>query len=392
LNVSAAMVSAYGFCSKRFQELRSLLERNLASGEELGASIYVNIDGQDVTDLWGGYADAERSRPWQRDTIVPIYSNGKSILALTVLILAERKILDLDAPVAKYWQEFATNGKDVILVRHIISHTSGVSGWNDDLVLDDFADWDRMVAKLQEQAPWWPPGSATGYHAYTMGFMVGELVRRTTGKTMRQFIADELAAPLHADLQVGVAEKDWPRVAEIIPPPPRERQRDPNSKTISGRTMTNPLLKPGLESSPKWGLSDVAAANCHSTARDLGRVLSIVSLGGEVGGKRFLSKSTVDRIFEEQAKGRDLVTNHQLRMGIGFGLTAEGCVPGWLPFGTRICFWAGVGGSMGIMDLDNRMTIVYLMNRLAPLGFGSARTEEYVKAIYDSLTKDTAKL
>src|SRR5690606_8039862 len=179
----------------RFDRLRERLEENLASGEELGAAVAVDLDGQTVVDLWGGHADVARTRPWERDTIVNVWSTTKEVTALAMLILAERGLVDLDAPVATYWPDFAKNGKENVLVRHVMAHTSGVSGWEQPFVVEDMYDWELSTSRLAEQAPWWEPGTASGYHAQNQGHLLGEIVRRVTGRSLKQFVAEEIAAP-----------------------------------------------------------------------------------------------------------------------------------------------------------------------------------------------------
>src|ERR1700678_1002847 len=211
----------YGVCDERFEAVRGALVRNLDSGEELGASLAVDIGGDLVVDLWGGFRDQARTVLWDERTITNVWSSTKTVTSLAALMLADRGQLDVDAPVAAYWPEFAANGKQGVLVRHLLSHASGVSGLDQPAVVEDLYDFQKATSRMAAQAPWWKPGTASGYHALNYGHLVGELVRRISGKTLRQFVAEEIAGPLGADFQIGAAESDWARIPAVVPPPPQ---------------------------------------------------------------------------------------------------------------------------------------------------------------------------
>jgi CubicO group peptidase (beta-lactamase class C family) len=203
------MSEVQGAHDDRFSALRDLFQKNLDAGEDLGASIAVVRDGVFLVDLWGGWTDIERSRPWVRDTITVTWSVTKTMTALAALVLVDRGELDVYAPVARYWPEFAANGKAGIEVRHLLSHTSGVSGWEPPFRHEDVYDWDRSTSLLAAQAPWWEPGTASGYHNTSFGHLVGEVVRRITGTSIGKFFADEIAGPLGADFQIGLADETF---------------------------------------------------------------------------------------------------------------------------------------------------------------------------------------
>ncbi len=202
------MADLLGKCDDRFDSVRAALARNLDSGEELGASLVLDIDGDIVVDLWGGFCDEGRTVPWSEQTITNVWSSTKTVTSLAALMLVDRGQLDVDAPVARYWPEFAAQGKQDVLVRHILSHASGVSGLDQPAVVEDLYDWTAATSRMAAQAPWWPPGTASGYHALNFGHLVGEVVRRISGKTLKQFVAEEIAGPLGADFQIGAAESD----------------------------------------------------------------------------------------------------------------------------------------------------------------------------------------
>jgi CubicO group peptidase (beta-lactamase class C family) len=370
-----------GDCSERFEPVRDALADKLASGDELGASIVINIDGEVVADIWGGFRDEARTVPWTEDTITNVWSTTKTITNLAALMLVDRGQLDVYAPIARYWPEYAANGKQDIEVRHLLSHTSGVSGWDQPFLTEDMYDWDKSTSQLASQAPWWEPGSASGYHALSQGHMVGEIIRRITGKSLKQFVAEEIAGPLGADFQIGALERDWDRIADVVPPPPLPFDMDAiDMQSPAFKTMTGPVPDAAAANTAGWRHADMGACNGHGNARSVARIMSALALGGEVDGIRLLGPETIDLIFDEQSNGVDLVLGVPLRFGIGYGLPILETVP-YLP-DERICFWGGWGGSVIAMDLGRRMTISYMMNKMGPGVIGSDRSEAYISAIY----------
>src|SRR5215472_14416683 len=277
------MADIRGVCEGRFEAVHSALARNLDSGEELGASLVVDIDGEIVIDMWGGFCDQARVIPWSENTITNVWSSTKTVTSLAALMLADRGELDVDAPAAAYWPEFAANGKQRILVRHLMSHSSGVSGLEQPAVVEDLYDWPKATSRMAAQAPWWEPGTASGYHALNYGHLVGELVRRISGKPLRRFVAEEIAGPLGADFQIGAAESDWDRISPVVPPPPLPldlQALDPASPTV--RTLTGPFVTAEVANTPDWRRADLGAVNGHGNARSVARVMSVIARGGEV--------------------------------------------------------------------------------------------------------------
>jgi CubicO group peptidase (beta-lactamase class C family) len=377
------MAEVHGTCDDRFSAVRDALAAQL-DGDELGASIAVDVDGETVVDVWGGWRDEDRTTPWTQDTLVNVWSTTKTITALAVLTLVEQGRLDVHAPVAEYWPEFAANGKADVRVKHLMSHTSGVAGWDPPFTVQDMYDWDASVARLAAQAPWWEPGTASGYHAQNQGHLLGEVLRRVDGRPLRRYVAEELAGPMGADFQIGARPEDEGRIAPVVPPPPLPidlAALDPASPMV--RCFTGPVADASMANTPAWRAADMGALNGHSNARGVLDVMRVVSLGGEAGGVRLLSDKTVDLVFDVQSDGVDLVLGVPFRMGIGFGLSPSAAVP-YLPDG-RVAFWGGWGGSMIVMDLDRRVTTSYMMNRMAPGIVGSDRSEAYIRAVYAAL-------
>jgi CubicO group peptidase (beta-lactamase class C family) len=373
-----------GTCAARFEPLRKLFAAKIDSGEDLGASLAVNVDGEMVVDLWGGWADGARTVPWAEDTIACVFSTTKTMTALAALVLVDRGELDLDASVAAYWPEFAARGKAGIKVRHLLSHTSGVSGWDQPVTIDDVYDWDKSTAMLAGQAPWWEPGTASGYHALTYGHLIGEVIRRITGQRLGEFFAADIAGPLGADFHIGLPPSEFHRVANLVPWPPQPTHPaglDPNGPAF--KTFNGPNMDGNLEWSRTecWRRADLGAANGHGNARSIARIQSAVACGGAVGGVRLLSPQTIDRIFEVQSDGIDLVLGYRLRIGVGYGLPWPEVLP-FVPEG-RVCFGAGAGGSLVLADADRRLTVAYVMNKLVPCPVVTPIAAALVERAYD---------
>jgi CubicO group peptidase (beta-lactamase class C family) len=349
-----------GTCSARFDRVRELFTAKLESGEDLGASVAVNIDGETVVDLWGGWTDLARTVPWGENTITNVFSTTKTMTALAALVLVDRGELDLDATVTRYWPEFAARGKAGIKVRQFLSHTSGVSGWDQPITLEDLYDWDKSTALLAAQAPWWEPGTASGYHMVTYGHLIGEVIRRITGQRLGEFLAAHIAGPLGADFHIGLPPSEFHRVTNVVPLPfPVDPpQLDPNSGAF--KTWTNPTIRSEDSWTERWRRADIGAGNGHGNAHSVARLQSALACGGEVDAVRLLSPRTIDRIFEVQSNGIDLVLGIPLKLGVGYSLLPEG----------RVCCWGGAGGSLVMIDVDRHMTFAYVMNKMAPGAVG----------------------
>jgi CubicO group peptidase (beta-lactamase class C family) len=360
------MAEIHGYCNEPFGKLADVLAGLLDDGSDLGASVAVTVEGELVADCWGGWANVERTAPWERDTIVNVWSTTKTMTALSALVLADRGQLDLDAPVARYWPESAASGKDRVLIRHLMSHTSGVSGWAQPVERDDIYDWEKSTAILAAQPPWWEAGTASGYHALNYGHLIGEVVRRITGRSLGRFFAEEIAGPLDADFFIGLPTEHDPRVATIVPPPPIPFDFDAmDPESVAYKTFTGPsAADANVANTDEWRRAEIGGANGHGNARSVARIQAVVANGGSLDGIDFLSPATIDRIFEPQSDGIDLVLGIPLTFGIGYALPRADTFP-FLPEGSRICFWGGWGGSMVIVDVDRRMTIAYMMNQMA---------------------------
>jgi CubicO group peptidase (beta-lactamase class C family) len=348
-----------GTWDQRFGGVVTTLASSLEAGTDVGASVAVFLHGEPVVDIWGGYVDEAHSAPWERDTLTNVWSTTKTMTFLCALMLADRGELDFYAPVAKYWPAFAAGGKEGVEVRHLMSHTAGLAGWTEPLEPEALADWDRCTSMLAAQEPWWQPGSASGYHAVTQGYLIGEVVRRITGVSLGTWFASEVAAPLGADFFIGLPEADDPRVSVVIPPPPIDFDGlDPSALAV--RALSNPPLDATLPRHAWWRRAEIPAANGHGNARSVATVQSIVAGGGEARGVRLLSTQGCSVIFDEQSNGPDLILlGMPYRFGMGYGLSTE-----MMPIGPRACYWGGFGGSLIVMDQDTQLTVCYAMNRM----------------------------
>ena len=373
-----------GFCDERFTSVREVFEKNFEEGLEIGASFAATLNGKFIIDIWAGNADAAQTLPWEENTIVNVYSTTKVMTAICALMLVDRGLLDLDAPVADYWPEFAQNGKERILVRYLFSHSSGLSGWEEKIRIEDFYNWDKAVNLLAAQKPWWEPGTKSGYHSSTFGNLLGELVRRITGKTLGIFFKEEVAEPLKADFHIGLPEECDSRVGELIPPPPMDMNQigefDPNS--IATKTFMNPIMNPEDTKTRAWRAAELPADNGHGNARSVARITAAIACGGELDGVRLLSIDTIEKALEEQSYGTDLVLMVPIRFGLGLGLQNKE-----RPIGPnqRVLYWGGWGGSVSIMDLDAKLSIAYVMNKMVTTTSGDPRSTRLIEALYDSI-------
>jgi len=377
----ADVIEIEGTVAPGLEPVRATFAANLESGEDVGASFCATVDGEVVVDLWGGFADQARTRPWEEDTIVNVYSTTKTMTALTALLVADRGELDFDAPVARYWPEFAAQGKADVKVSHLMSHSAGLSGWREPLKGEDLYDWEKATSLLAAQAPFWEPGTAPGYHALTQGYLVGEVVRRITGKSLGTVFREEIAEPLGADFHIGLPASEDARVADLIPPPPGAAVGDGQQTELQANMSRNPGIDVGATRTRAWRGAEIPAAGGTGNARSIAQVHAILANGGVAQGRRFLSEAGCRKALELQIEGEDLILGRAARYGMGFGL-AGGIVP--LPNPNSI-FWGGYGGSLAIIDMDARTTFGYAMNKMAPTTTGDMRALGLAMAMWHAL-------
>jgi CubicO group peptidase (beta-lactamase class C family) len=363
-----------GFCEPGFERMRAALAEILAAGSEVGAALAVYVDKRAIVDLWTGHTDAARTRPWSRDTIVNLYSVGKAVTAICALRLVEAGLLDLDAPVARYWPEFAQAGKARIPVRYLLTHQAALPAVARPLPSGAWSRWDVMTEALAAQAPWWEPGAGHGYHVNTQGFLIGEVVRRITGKTLGAYLCDSLAGPAGVDFFIGFGPELDGRCADVLPPPASpeseelRRQLSVNPESLSGLPLmrVNAYRNPqeisgtGVVNTRSWRAAEVPSTNGHGNARAVARLYSALAGDGELDGVHVLSPEITARAAGQQAYGDDLVLQRPTRFGLGFQLTMAERPLGPNP---RAFGHFGAGGSLGFADPDARLSFAYAMNQ-----------------------------
>lgn len=376
----------HGFVAPGFEPLREAFEANFAEHADTGGACCLYLDGEPVVDLWGGVASLEDGRPWTRDTVQLVFSATKGVTAVCAHLLVERGELDLDRPIATYWPEFAANGKGDIPVRWALSHKAGLAAVDGDLTLDDVLAWDPVVAAIAAQRPNWQPGSAHGYHARSFGWIVGEVIRRITGRTVGEFLAAEVAGPLGIDLWIGLPKEEQDRCAKIIPPsgglPSLTSLLGANS--LTSRVMSGPS---GLFAYDEmWNRPDILAAEMPSSngvtnARALAALYA--SLIGEVEGRRLLREETVEAARTAHAVGADKVLFIPSTYGLGFMLPpslAPGCGP--QSFGHP-----GAGGTLAFADPEARLALGFVTTKMRFDLTGDPRGAGLVDGVYRSLRR-----
>jgi CubicO group peptidase (beta-lactamase class C family) len=386
-----ADVRIEGTCDPRFERVKVAFAENFDNRNEYGAAVAVTVDGRQIVDLWGGHADKARTRPWVRDTIVNVFSTTKGLTAICAHRLVDQGRLDLDAPVASYWPEFAQAGKDKIPVRHLLNHRAGLPALRAPLADDAFYKWEVMTSALAAEQPWWPPGTRHGYHAITYGWLVGEVIRRITGKTPGRYFRDEIATPLGIDCHIGLDARDDERCAQMIqsPPPPPDQVNlfdyaSKNPESVTAKAFMNPptAMKLGAINARAWRGAEIPAANGHTTARALARLYGALACGGEVDGVRVLGPAAIQRCYTEESSGQDEVLLVPTRFSTGFMLTQphDPIGPNAHPFGHP-----GAGGSLGFADPDARVGFDYTMNKMGPYILVDPRARALLEAVYASI-------
>jgi CubicO group peptidase (beta-lactamase class C family) len=382
-------IAVHGACAPRFAPVRAAFVENFARHGEVGAACAVYHQGRPVVDIWAGLADAERGTPWAADTAAVVFSATKGMTAACLLRLVERGLLDLDAPVAAWWPEFGSEGKATIPLAWVASHRAGVPAIDAALTLEQVLAWEPVVAAIAAQRPEWEPGSRHGYHFRTYGWILGEIVRRATGRSLGRVFADEIAGPLAADFWIGLPEREEHRVARLIPPEPPadpdvratlERMMAPD--TLLGRAMTGPSNL--FHYDEMWNrralhAAEMPSSNGIGTARALARIYA--ALAGEVDGERLLSPATVAAARTVRSDGPDAVLLLPTRFGTGFMLP-----PTLAPTAGAAAFGhPGAGGSLGLGDAEAGIGFGYVMNRTQLGVTGDPRAASLIEAVYASL-------
>jgi CubicO group peptidase (beta-lactamase class C family) len=363
------MADIEGTYDDLFTAVPSALATMLDDGDA-GGSVAVVVDGEPVVDVWGGFADAARTVPWQQNTITNVYSVTKTMTCLCALVLADRGELDLTAPVARYWPEFAAAGKEKVLVRHLLSHTAGLPDWTGPV--EELYDWPSATARLAAQAPQWEPGTAAGYHSLTQGFLVGEVIRRITGQSVGDFFAADVAGPLGADFRLGLPAEHDQRMAPTVPPSGQNEDYVAGAASSNAPQTAGTAVRVRDANSVAWRRAQIPAAGGFGNARSVALVQSVLACGGAVHGQRILSQAMCDRAREVQFDGVDRVLGRSMRWGLGYGL-----------FG-RALGWGGWGGAIVMIEPDTHMVVAYVTNQMREPA-DDTRGMEIIMAAYEGL-------
>lgn len=358
-----------GQCDARFEPVREAFAENFATRGEVGAAVCVVVEDVVVVDLWGGWTDGTRTSRWQRDTLVNIFSVGKAMAALCAVRLAGDGLLDFEAPVAHYWPEFAAAGKETVTVRELLSHQAGLPAVRERLPPGAMLDWTLMCEALAAHPPWWQPGTAHGYHVNTLGFLVGEVVRRISGVSIGTMLRERIAGRLGADVHIGLPRREDHRVAEFLWPVESAPSAEveplglSDDELMTHNAYFNPagLSGAGVVNTRAWRAAEIPSTNGHGTARGVARVFQALAGGGVANGVQIVDRAALADATAEAASGEDRILRRPSRFGLGFQLTQPERPLGPNP---RAFGHFGAGGSLGFCDPDTRTAFGYVMNHM----------------------------
>ncbi|MGN6771507.1 MAG: serine hydrolase domain-containing protein [Rhizobiaceae bacterium] len=352
-------IPIFGTCHSDFSAVREEFERNFRERGEIGAAVAVYKDGEKVGDLWGGHKDKERTKPWNDDTIVIMNSLAKSMCALSVHMLMDRGLVDFDAPVSRYWPEFAQAGKEKVLIRHVLSHTCGVI-YCDHAYPGSIYDWEGHIKALEKQEPAWEPGTNGAYNSLNIGFLLGEIVRRVTGRTVGTFFREEVTGPLGADYNIGLKPDEIARVSDL-------HQNPKNGFALIASDPTSPLGRTRKAVPPGFYQNDreirereVPSFGGHGNARAMARIYAALAANGTLDGIRLLSPEAVERASELVWEHDCMMTRRMLRMGYGFMHNESETVP--MGSNPKAFGHTGTAGAFAWCDRDRNMSFAYCTN------------------------------
>ena len=380
-----------GHCDSRFESVLTAFENNFKNHKEVGASFAATVEGEFVVDIWAGYQDAERTRPWEEDTIIKVASTTKTMTFLVALMLEDQGLLDLDTPVFDYWPEFAANGKENVLVKHCLSHSAGLPGFSRTFSLSEMCDWEAACEDLAGQATWWEPGTQSAYHMGTQGWLIGEVVRRITGKSFGTYFKEEVAEKVNADFHIGVDPKHFHRIADVLEGDKPESLEEANSfmdldpESIMGRVMAS--FAEGVTekdmASPEFRQAEIPAGNGHGNARSVVRAQTAMANDGEAFGVNLLSAKGVKRALELQIEGVDQLMGLPISYCMGYARRGDPFIP-FGPIESTI-WWGGAGGSSVIIDTNSHVCFSYVMNQMSFDLLGDKRSDDLGIALYKGI-------
>ena len=380
----------HGRCDDRFESVLKAFEQNFENFDEVGACFAATLEGEYVVDIWAGHQDAAKTRPWEEDTIIKVASTTKTMTFLCALMLADRGRLDVDAPVARYWPDFAANGKEGVLVKHCLSHSAGLPGFSRSFNIEEMCDWDTCCRDLEGQATWWEPGTQSAYHMATQGWLIGEVVRRITDKSFGTFFKEEVAEKVGADFHIGTDPKHFHRIADVL-----EDQRpaaleevnpfmDMDPDSIMGRVMSQFPEDVGEKdmATPAWRQAEIPAGNGHGNARSVVRAQTAMANGGKAFGVELLSAEGCERALEPQVDGTDLLMGLPITYCMGYARKSN-----IVRFGSDdgTIWWGGAGGSSIVIDTEAHVCLSYVMNQMSNDLLGDQRSNNLGIALYEGL-------
>jgi CubicO group peptidase (beta-lactamase class C family) len=383
-DVVAVPVAIQGKVEKGFERVREAFAANFRRGddyEEVGAALAVYRAGKPVVDLWGGHKDAARARPWQRDTLVNVYSTTKGIVATAVAILVEEGKLRYDDPVAKHWPEYGQLGKEKTTLAHVLSHQAGLPGFAEPTKVEDLYDWKRCCNALARQRPMWTPGRKTSYHAMTWGYLVGEVVRRATGQTIGQVVASHVASRVAADIYIGLPSSLDALVAPMLKPrnPPDMSGTQLPPEAIAA--LVNPQLEGEVCNARAWRAAEIPAANGHASANGVARVFAALGNNGQLDNQRLMKGETIMGMTQTQKDRVDALLGFTDNWGMGVTFNQQGMLgPSPKTFGH-----GGWGGSFGCANRDAQVGIGYVCNQMGAQLVGDPRGTGLCNAIFECL-------
>jgi CubicO group peptidase (beta-lactamase class C family) len=366
-----------GACNSSFNAVREAFAKNLSERGDIGAAFAVVRNGKIVVDLWGGHADAARTRAWTPRTVTNVWSTTKGVAAICFAMMVERGKASYDDPVARHWPEFAAGGKDAITIAQLLSHQGGLSGLEQPTTLEDILDQPKMERLFAAQAPLWPPGTACGYHAASHGPLANALFRRIEGRTMAQFVADELSSPFDLDLSIGLPESEAGRASEIVAPPTlSSTDANPAPSRAQAAALANPVLDPRSANTANWRASPVPSMNGFATARGLARLYGALATGGVLDGVRLLSPRVIEQATQVRIDSVDLVLGMQARWAAGFLVNVHGI------YGDRPTSYghSGWGGSFAFADPERGLGVSWVMNAMGHNLVGDERAMALIGA------------
>lgn len=367
-----------GFVAPGFEPVREAFEANFADDMELGAGFAALLDGEIVVNLQGGFADKAQSQPWTDTTLVPVFSTTKAIAALVVGMLVDQGAIDYDEPLATYWPEFAAHGKDKVTVAEALSHQAGLAGFIEPIDPELWLQPRDLAAKLAETEPLWTPGTASGYHPLSWGYLIGELVERVAGKSLGTILHEEICAPLDIDFYIGTPPSEHDRCAQL---------KRPTAMAALGE-MTDIKRAAFLQkwSSPNrggavWRETEIPSANGHGTALSVAQLYGAYAHHGSIFGKRLFSEASWTEMTRSRVSGQNLVLPFDLSFGAGMMRNTQGA------FGPNpdTLGHSGWGGSAGLGDPDTGLSAAYVMNRQSNVLLGDPRSKRLIGALYGCL-------